>query len=277
LGYTYGNPHFEKRSLASLLIKNGRAGYKTDNHPTTDLDIDKSVVEQPIWRQEAFKQFRRLAESLNLDLRQTPSGGLHLIHHRIKGQSLFKSSNLYFHGKAADYQSLHIGEFKAQGGLVVHPLSKDYLPKLNKEFLLNWRKKQKKAKKFAYLTEQQRDKIYSRFGFYFNNLKNKKVLVKPAKIALIKVKKPNLNSNSYLIPKITGKISVKNSQLGKSFDTYQQVIYTDFNNRKYSVLFNCESNLSKQYFLTNRVGNFATTFYLQASRQGSFIKNNFSP
>jgi hypothetical protein len=62
---------------------------------------------------------------------------LHLIHHRIKGQSLFKSSNLYFHGKAADYQSLHIGEFKAQGGLVVHPLSKDYLPKLNKEFLLN--------------------------------------------------------------------------------------------------------------------------------------------
>lgn len=149
------------------------------------------------------------------------------------------------------------------------------MPKLSKEFLLNWRKNQKKTKKFAYLTEKQRDKLYSRFGFYFNNLKNKKLFTKPTKSTPIKVKKPNLNS--YLIPKTTGQITVKNSQLGRLFNNYQQVIYTALDNRKYSVLFNCESNLGKQYFFNQKVGNFATTFYLQAGRQGSFIKNNFSP
>jgi hypothetical protein len=88
-----------------------------------------------------------------------------------------------------------------------------------------------------------------------------------------------------LIPKTTGQVWVKQSRYGNRIiegdngGFYQQIIYTDADdNQEYSVLFNCDntngdsSSTETPPWLDSKIGNFASTFYLQAGKTGSFIK-----
>jgi len=79
-----------------------------------------------------------------------------------------------------------------------------------------------------------------------------------------------------IIPKINGQFKVQKSTYGRLLElengTFKQIILTGENKQDYSVLFNPESNQIMESFLDDKIGNFASVFYLQAGRRGSFIK-----
>ena len=160
--YTWKNPHYEIKSLSSLLWKEGVCATKTDIYPVLDFDRPKEEHLLKDWKKTIDYTINILKAPWIV---RTPSGGYH-IYLSKKGFEIY-GSNLYLKSKNTNYQFEHVGELKAKGGYVLHPFSKGYLMEKTR-----W---SKKKLPFFDSIEKLKQKL-KRIGVYLNGglLKTKK-------------------------------------------------------------------------------------------------------